>query len=568
MTDLFKYNKEYSTRIHFDCVDKMLFKPTSGLGKKIFIFNGKTPNLRNVSIYGKKYIDQVIKHFPNTEIIWSSMTNVPYYKLAKIYNQVAIGLCLTEQKHEVAGLKEMNLMNIPIIHNHSTFGLKWKNVDDIMSIIKKKINLLHEVCPISQIRHKKILINSHSYLNDNAGDTIMVSNYMNLLMRNNNHITLITKYKCPDFIRNLIYKKYTIVITGADTKNIMNTIDKYMYSVDYAFIRNHEVLEEMKSKPYLNRVIFYGLDCHMDGLKKMNNKFHSIITQSELLKKKLVKNNIDSEKIYIVQPIVFKYDFNLPKKNDNEIRFVYCGTLRDEENILEIIEEFQKIHKKRPEVVLKIVYGKIHGDVTFTRKVNEYIKNGVKGITFKHNLSHKDACYEIATSDIGICWRKNGWGDNGEVSTKVREYKMYGIFCISNISNIINNKLIISDNFTYEQFKLDNSYYYLPYSNKTKIYENIIKFFKPKLLLVDSFWKGCDFTWSKINNNKKFETISLIVRLCNKYGIKTYFWNKEDPISYHIWIKYAKLFDNVFTTDESCIHLYKSEGISANVLPF
>tara|TARA_Y100000389_G_scaffold48539_1_gene43815 strand:+ start:839 stop:5740 length:4902 start_codon:yes stop_codon:yes gene_type:complete len=440
MTDLFKYNKEYSVRIHFDCVDKMLFKPTSRLGTKIFIFNGKTPNLRNASIYGKKYIDQVVKHFPNTEIIWSSMTNVPYHKLSEIYNQVAIGLCLTEQKHEVAGLKEMNFMNIPIIHNHSIFGLKWKNVDDIMNIIKKKINLIHEVCPISQIRHKKILINSHSYLNDNAGDTIMVSNYMNLLMRDNNHITLITKYKCPDFIRNLIYKKYTIVITGDDTKNIMNAIDRYMYSVDYALIRNHEVLEEMKSKPYLNRVIFYGLDCHMDGLKKMNNKFHYIITQSELLKKKLVKNNIDSEKIYIVQPIAFKYDFNLPKKNDNEIRLVYCGTLRDEENILEIIEEFQKIHKKRPEVVLKIVYGKIHGDVTFTRKVNEYIKNGVKGITFKHNLSHKDACYEIATGDIGICWRKNGWGDNGEVSTKVREYKMYGLKIINNINLMKNIK--------------------------------------------------------------------------------------------------------------------------------
>ncbi len=139
MTDLFKYNKEYSVRIHFDCVDKMLFKPMSGLGKKIFIFNGETPNLRNASIYGKKYIDQVIKHFPNTEIIWSSMTNVPYHKLSEIYNQVAIGLCLTEQKHEVAGLKEMNLMNIPIIHNHSIFGLKWKNVDDIMNIIKKKL---------------------------------------------------------------------------------------------------------------------------------------------------------------------------------------------------------------------------------------------------------------------------------------------------------------------------------------------------------------------------------------------------------------------------------------------
>ena len=99
---------------------------------------------------------------------------------------------------------------------------------------------------------------------------------------------------------------------------------------------------------------------------------------------------------------------------------------------MEIIEEFQKIHKERPEVVLKIVYGKIHGDKNFTKKINEYIKNGVKGITFKDNLSHKDACYEIATSDIGICWRKNGWGNNGEVSTKVKEYELYGLLYYDN----------------------------------------------------------------------------------------------------------------------------------------
>ena len=60
------------------------------------------------------------------------------------------------------------------------------------------------------------------------------------------------------------------------------------------------------------------------------------------------------------------------------------------------------------------------------------IKKGVKGIIFKHNLSHKDACYEIATSDIGICWRKNGWGDNGQVSTKVKEYELYNLPVIKN----------------------------------------------------------------------------------------------------------------------------------------
>jgi hypothetical protein len=102
---------------------------------------------------------------------------------------------------------------------------------------------------------------------------------------------------------------------------------------------------------------------------------------------------------------------------------------------LEIIEEFKKIHKDRPEVLLKVVYGKIHGATSFTDKINAIIKTGVKGVTFKYNLSHRDACYEIATSDIGICWRKNGWGDNGEVSTKVKEYEMYNKFCINkNIS--------------------------------------------------------------------------------------------------------------------------------------
>ena len=86
----------------------------------------------------------------------------------------------------------------------------------------------------------------------------------------------------------------------------------------------------------------------------------------------------------------------MPERNDNEIRLIYCGTLRDEENIIEIIEEFKKIHKERPEVVLKIVWGKIVGDSYFTKKMNEYLKNGVEGITFKHKLSHKEACYEIA----------------------------------------------------------------------------------------------------------------------------------------------------------------------------
>lgn len=274
-----------------------------------------------------------------------------------------------------------------------------------------------------------ILINTHSNLNITAGDTVMIINYMNKLMSKNNYLTLLVKVTPnQSFLKNLLYNNYTVV----QNDNFISYMDKEFNNFDILFIRNHNILNELNYKSYLSKSILYGLDVHLNDIIKMQNKFYSIITQSEKLKKKYVENGIKDEKIHVIEPFSIKYDFKLPQRKDDEIRLIYCGTLRDEENILEIIEEFQKIHKERPEVVLKIVYGKIHGNQEFAQKVNHYIKEGVKGIIFKHNLSHKDACYEIATSDIGICWRKNGWGDNGQVSTKVKEYELYNLPVIKN----------------------------------------------------------------------------------------------------------------------------------------
>lgn len=134
------------------------------------------------------------------------------------------------------------------------------------------------------------------------------------------------------------------------------------------------------------------------------------------------------------------YSFNLPKRNDNEIRLIYTGTLCDEDNIIEIIKEFKNIHKKQQEVVLKIIYDKIHGNSQFIQKINMYIKNGVDGITFIHNLSHQDCCYEIATSDIGICWQ---YKENEEVCMKIKEYKLYGLNIYYNLNKQINVLCIV-----------------------------------------------------------------------------------------------------------------------------
>jgi glycosyltransferase involved in cell wall biosynthesis len=181
-------------------------------------------------------------------------------------------------------------------------------------------------------------------------------------------------------------------------------------------------------------------------------------------------NFIMNERIWDIQQKklrTHKFNFNLPERNDNEIRLIYYGTLCDEENTLEIIEEFQKIHKERPEVILKIVYDKIIGNEDFKNKVNDYIKNGVEGITFKYKLNYKDACYEIATSDIGICWQKPGWGDNGEVSKKMKEYKLYELEIINDF------KIKVGENINFTPLKTE----ILNLSNKCVVISKCLKHF-------------------------------------------------------------------------------------------
>jgi len=322
----------------------------------------------------------------------------------------------------------------------------------------------------------KILIHADINLNVVDGATIWWSNTINVFIQGGIDIIYISNYKITNDsnLRNIENKSKLTLINPDKNLNPTETlkkIEEYGNKVKSILLRSNLILAIINENwNLLSKTIIYGLDIHLNNIKKLNNKFKKVWTQSDKLKKLFETNGIN--KVKIVPVVAYKYDFNLPERNDNEIRLIYTGTLRDEENIIEIIEEFQKIHKERSEVFLKIVYGKIHGDSNFVNKINTYIKTGVKGITFKNNLSHKDTCYEIATSDIGICWRKNGWGNNGEVSTKAKEYKVYGLKILNSI-NLFNIE-IFKDyiNFKYissENLSLLNIHYH------NKIIENQLK---------------------------------------------------------------------------------------------
>jgi len=136
-------SKDIQERIHLkniesiffdlDLVDKELFKPISKKGNSIFIYNGFTKNKEY--IYGEKIYAEVVKRLPMFKFIYSNELNLPHEKMPEIYAKCFIGLRLTEHDGNANMVQEMKAMNIPVVHNQSDYGLKWKNVSDIIRYI-------------------------------------------------------------------------------------------------------------------------------------------------------------------------------------------------------------------------------------------------------------------------------------------------------------------------------------------------------------------------------------------------------------------------------------------------
>ncbi|WP_053956173.1 glycosyltransferase family protein [Inediibacterium massiliense] len=139
-------------------------------------------------------------------------------------------------------------------------------------------------------------------------------------------------------------------------------------------------------------------------------------------------------------------------------------------------------------------------------------------------------------------------------------------------SKFIKGKLkigVILDPFSYECFKYEAYLIPLdPFSWKSILIQE-----KPDLIFVESAWEGNKGRWSyKIAHLEKIKNQSLkqLIYECKKRKIPTIFWNKEDPLFFSSFLETAKLFDYVFTTDQSCIPKYK-ELLGHNqvyILPF
>ena len=118
---------------------------------------------------------------------------------------------------------------------------------------------------IFEIKNKRVLVNTHSNLDISAGDTIMISNIINVLLENDNKVTLVSKFPITkNFTRNLIVEDNnnnhssnftSFTPTDSSDPQIVSSIDEYSNNMDIIFLRNHEILHLLENKNYLFKTI-------------------------------------------------------------------------------------------------------------------------------------------------------------------------------------------------------------------------------------------------------------------------------------------------------------------------
>ncbi len=111
----------------------------------------------------------------------------------------------------------------------------------------------------------------------------------------------------------------------------------------------------------------------------------------------------------------------------------------------------------------------------------------------------------------------------------------------------------VLDDFSYTCFKYEANFIQLDADN----WVNTLISEKPALLFIESAWNR-NFNKLFRGNYSGAKSSMNLVDWCKKHNIPTVFWNKEDPFHFNYFIKIAKDFDYIFTTDSDCIPRYKA----------
>ena len=126
-------------RIDLSFVRPSLFFPLSEEEREraacVYVYNGRGQGGEEVSerVYGKHVYDRVMRALPGIRFILSrNMPRpVPKSEMRAIYAQCRIALRLTPHDGNANTVQECACMGIPVVHNFSPRGLRWRTADDV-----------------------------------------------------------------------------------------------------------------------------------------------------------------------------------------------------------------------------------------------------------------------------------------------------------------------------------------------------------------------------------------------------------------------------------------------------
>lgn len=532
------------TLVNFSLLDTKLFNKPNSLGNKIYIYNGYTEG--NEHLYGKEIYEQVMKKMPEYEYILSNKLRLPYESMSTIYSQCFIGLRLTEKDGNANTVQEFEAMGIPIIHNLSDYGLKWKNEQDVVNLIKshdinnvitKKVITLDDLFDI-KINLEYDMDYNEMLKNETRGH---ISNELNLI---NN----LKEQNCDVYVnQKLIFKgtKYSddkpfllSVVRGETAikrKNIPRP--KYSFCVPYdddcdgIYCITQSWIDEMKKKECL----LYPNVYELEKIEEINSK--PIILLEQRIKKEWYNWASDEE----VEKLKKQY-----YPDENAFIICICGRIATNSYPKSLLEAIARLREQGHNINL-LVLGKL--EVSPHRLTKEeydeitsysWVKSFV--VPKKEVLNYYRMCDVLASTYRDYCNVIGG-------SNKIKEFLLCDkpILC----SRGLERERELGKDYL-GLYECESCYSVEPYCwtinflNDSSNYKNnyyfntkVIKLIYKKILIVVNFdWYYYVNYNNELYNIYKYDTVTINKNICIKHyfnigHLKNYFLS-ENKISYKV----------------------------------
>ncbi len=233
---------------------------------------------------------------------------------------------------------------------------------------------------------------------------------------------LINLFYLPIYLirRKLIYKDQAILLYGIEYAYYLSIIVLMCRILKIKTIRIiTDYYQEYMIVPVWwkkLKIFFYEWQ-----FKHLDRYFDGILVFSSFLKNKCLQNQVDPKRLLLIPHFIeFEQEFCLPEMS-NKKKIMYCGTITEENGVLDLIMAFSFLRGEFDNLELYII-----GHLTTTMKDKiTALKIDLEGIYFPGQLCKNEVQAYLSNADIFVNPRRSGvWADAG-FPTKIGEYFSY-----------------------------------------------------------------------------------------------------------------------------------------------